>query len=114
MKALVWHGKQDIRCDNVPDPEIEDPKDAVIKVTSCAICGSDLHLFDGVMPSMLKGDVLGHETMGEVVEVGPENRKLKVGDRVVVPFTISCGECFFAKTDSSPAASDPIRFHRIE
>ncbi|MFC4167694.1 zinc-dependent alcohol dehydrogenase [Teichococcus aestuarii] len=97
MKALTWHGKGDIRCDSVPDPRIEHPRDAIIKVTACAICGSDLHLFDGVMPSMKSGDVLGHETMGEVVEVGPETKNLKVGDRVVVPFTISCGECFFCK-----------------
>ena len=97
MKALTWHGKNDIRCESVPDPKIEPGRDAIIKVTACAICGSDLHLFDGVMPSMEKGDVLGHETMGEVVEVGSENNRLKVGDRVVVPFTISCGECFFCK-----------------
>ena len=97
MKALCWHGKNDIRCDTVPDPKIQHPRDAIIKVTSCAICGSDLHLFDGVMPGMESGDILGHETMGEVVEVGAENTKLKVGDRVVVPFTISCGECFFCK-----------------
>jgi threonine dehydrogenase-like Zn-dependent dehydrogenase len=97
MKALTWHGKGDIRCESVPDPRIEHPRDAVIRVTACAICGSDLHLYDGVMPSMQRGDVLGHETMGEVVEVGSGNTKLKVGDRVVVPFTISCGECFFCK-----------------
>jgi threonine dehydrogenase-like Zn-dependent dehydrogenase len=93
MKALCWHGKKDIRCDTVPDPVIEEPRDAIIKVTSCAICGSDLHLFDGFMPGMEHGDILGHEFMGEVVEVGSGNRKLKVGDRVVVPFTIVCGEC---------------------
>ncbi|MBV9431290.1 MAG: glutathione-dependent formaldehyde dehydrogenase [Hyphomicrobiales bacterium] len=97
MKALTWHGKGDIRCESVPDPSIEDGRDAIIKVTACAICGSDLHIFDGVIPQMKKGDVLGHETMGEVVEVGKDNKKLKVGDRVVVPFTISCGECFFCK-----------------
>lgn len=97
MKALCWHGKGDIRCDTVPDPRIEHPRDAIIKVTSCAICGSDLHLYDGVIPGMEAGDVVGHETMGEVVEVGPENKKLKVGDRVVVPFTISCGECYFCQ-----------------
>jgi threonine dehydrogenase-like Zn-dependent dehydrogenase len=97
MKALAWHGKGDIRCDSVPDPKIEHGRDAIIKVTACAICGSDLHIFDGLIPSMEKGDVLGHETMGEVVEVGPENKSLKVGDRVVVPFTIACGECFFCK-----------------
>jgi len=97
MKALCWHGKGDIRCDTVPDPRIEDSRDAIIKVTSCAICGSDLHLYDGIMPGMKSGDVLGHETMGEVVELGSEVTNLKVGDRVVVPFTISCGECFFCK-----------------
>ncbi len=97
MKALCWHGKGDIRCDTVPDPKIQHPRDAIIKVTSCAICGSDLHLMDGIIPSMMSGDVLGHETMGEVVEVGSENKALKVGDRVVVPFTIACGECFFCK-----------------
>ena len=96
MKALAWHGKHDIRCDTVPDPKIHDPRDCIIKVTACAICGSDLHIFDGVIPSMESGDIVGHETMGEVVEVGSGVKgKLKVGDRVVVPFTISCGECFF-------------------
>jgi threonine dehydrogenase-like Zn-dependent dehydrogenase len=93
MKALCWHGKHDVRYETVPDPQIEDPRDAIIKVTSCAICGSDLHLFDHMIPGMERGDVLGHETMGEVVEVGAGNSKLKVGDRVVVPFTICCGEC---------------------
>jgi threonine dehydrogenase-like Zn-dependent dehydrogenase len=94
MKALVWHGKEDIRCDIVTDPEIEQPRDAIIKVTSCAICGSDLHLFHNYIPAMLPGDVMGHEMMGEVVEVGPEAKhKLKVGDGVVVPFTIICGQC---------------------
>jgi threonine dehydrogenase-like Zn-dependent dehydrogenase len=97
MRALCWHGKSDIRCDTVPDPKIEGPRDAIIKVTSCAICGSDLHLYDGYMPTMQSGDVLGHETMGEVVEVGSGNTKLKVGDRVVVPFNIACGECFFCR-----------------
>ena len=97
MKALTWHGKGDIRCDSVPDPTIEDSGDAIIKVTACAICGSDLHLYDGVMPAMHKGDVLGHETMGEVVEIGSAVKKLRKGDRVVVPFTIACGECFFCK-----------------
>jgi threonine dehydrogenase-like Zn-dependent dehydrogenase len=93
MRALRWHGKEDIRCDTVPDPQIEQPRDAIIKVTSCAICGSDLHLYNGFMPGMQSGDIMGHEFMGEVVEVGSENKKLKVGDRVVVPFTIICGEC---------------------
>ncbi|AWT12031.1 glutathione-dependent formaldehyde dehydrogenase [Stutzerimonas frequens] len=94
MRALRWHGKHDIRCDNhIPDPSIEDPRDAIIKVSSCAICGSDLHLYDGFMPGMQHGDIMGHEFMGEVMEVGSANKKLKVGDRVVVPFTIVCGEC---------------------
>jgi threonine dehydrogenase-like Zn-dependent dehydrogenase len=97
MKALTWHGKHDIRCETVPDPKIQHAQDAIIKVTACAICGSDLHIFDGMIPSMETGDIVGHETMGEVVEVGAEATNLKVGDRVVVPFTISCGECFFCK-----------------
>lgn len=93
MKALCWHGKGDIRYDTVPDPIIEDPQDAIVKVSSCAICGSDLHLMDGYIPFMESGDVLGHECMGEVVEVGKETKNLKVGDRVVIPFTITCGKC---------------------
>jgi threonine dehydrogenase-like Zn-dependent dehydrogenase len=94
VKALVWHGKQDIRCDNVTDPEIEDPRDAIIRVTSCAICGSDLHLFHNLIPAMMPGDIMGHEMMGEVVEVGAGARgKLRKGERIVVPFTIFCGEC---------------------
>lgn len=94
MRALVWHGKEDIRCDTVSDPEIEHPRDAIIKVTSCAICGSDLHLFHNLIPAMLPGDIMGHEMMGEVVEVGSAvNGSLRVGERVVVPFTIFCGEC---------------------
>jgi threonine dehydrogenase-like Zn-dependent dehydrogenase len=97
MKALTWHGKGDVRCETVPDPSIENPRDAIIKVTACAICGSDIHLYDGVIPEMKRGDVLGHETMGEVVEVGSEVGNLKAGDRVVVPFTIACGECFFCQ-----------------
>ncbi|WP_404376180.1 zinc-dependent alcohol dehydrogenase [Vreelandella aquamarina] len=93
MKALCWHGKNDVRYDTVPDPAIEHPRDAIINVSSCAICGSDLHLYDHYMPGMSCGDVLGHEFMGEVMEVGSETKSLKVGDRVVVPFTIFCGEC---------------------
>src|ERR1700710_3127037 len=94
MKALVWHGTADIRCESVPDPRIEHDRDAIIKVTSCAICGSDLHLYDHFMPGMQSGDIMGHETMGEVVEIGSAAKaKLKVGDRVVIPFTIICGEC---------------------
>ncbi len=93
MKALCWHGKGDIRCDTVPDPQIEDPRDVIIKVSSCAICGSDLHLMDGLMPTMESGDVLGHEFMGEVVETGSGHSKFRKGDRIVVPFNINCGEC---------------------
>jgi threonine dehydrogenase-like Zn-dependent dehydrogenase len=90
----VWHGKEDIRCDTVTDPEIEDPRDAIVQVTSCAICGSDLHLFHNFIPAMLPGDIMGHEMMGEVVEVGSGvDGKLKKGDRIVVPFTIICGQC---------------------
>jgi threonine dehydrogenase-like Zn-dependent dehydrogenase len=97
MKALCWHGKEDIRCETVPDPKIEAPGDVIIKVTSCAICGSDLHLMGGFVPNMKAGDIMGHETMGEVVETGKDVKKLKVGDKVVIPFTISCGECRMCK-----------------
>jgi len=99
MKALVWHGNEDVRVDTVPDPKIVDPTDAVIKISSTAICGSDLHLYGSVQPTMEKGDILGHENMGEVVEVGSGVTRLKVGDRVVVPFTISCGSCFFCQRE---------------
>jgi len=95
MKALCWYGTNDVRIDTVPDPKIRDPRDAVVKITATAICGSDLHLYDGFMPTMEKGDVLGHEPMGEVVEVGSAITNLKPGDRVVVPFAIACGSCYF-------------------
>lgn len=95
MKAICWHGTGDVRLDHVPDPKIADPGDVIVRITSTAICGSDLHLYDGFMPTMQAGDVIGHEPMGEVVEVGNGVRKLKKGDRVVVPFTISCGTCWF-------------------
>ena len=97
MKANCWHGKRDVRIEQVPDPAILNPGDAIIKVTSTAICGSDLHLYNGVVPTMEQGDILGHEFMGEVVEVGAAVRKLEVGDRVVVPFPIACGRCFFCE-----------------
>jgi len=97
MKALVWHGKNDVRVERVPDPTILNPRDAIVRITTSAICGSDLHLLDGYIPTMQTGDILGHEFMGEVVEVGPGNHKLKRGDRVVVPFTIACGNCYFCK-----------------
>lgn len=95
MRALTWHGKADIRYETVPDPKLQGPRDAIIRVTSCAICGSDLHIYGGLIPEMHRGDVLGHETMGEVVDIGADVSNLKIGDRIVVPFTISCGECFF-------------------
>ena len=97
MRALCWHGKGDVRVDTVPDPKIQHPRDAVIKISACAICGSDLHLFDGYQPTMESGDILGHENMGEVIELGSEVTNLKIGDRVVVPFTISCGQCWFCQ-----------------
>ena len=97
MKALVWHGKEDVRCDNVPDAKIEQPTDIVVRITATAICGSDLHLYDGLMPTMKDGDILGHEPMGIVEEVGTSVTKLKKGDRVVVPFTIACGHCWFCE-----------------
>jgi threonine dehydrogenase-like Zn-dependent dehydrogenase len=97
MKALSWHGRTDIRCEEVPDPIIVDPTDAIVRITSTAICGSDLHLYDGFNPFMEPGDILGHEPMGIVEEVGSEVRRLRKGDRVVVPFTISCGACFFCQ-----------------
>jgi len=95
MKAVCWRGRGDVRVETVPDPKILNPRDAVVKITSTAICGSDLHLYDGFIPTMQAGDILGHEFMGEVVEVGKEVKNLKKGDRVVVPFTIACGRCFF-------------------
>jgi threonine dehydrogenase-like Zn-dependent dehydrogenase len=95
MRALTWHGKHDVRISTVPDPQIINPRDAVIRVTSTAICGSDLHLYDHTIPRMKAGDILGHEFMGEVVEVGSGNQRLKVGDKVVVPFVIACGSCYF-------------------
>lgn len=97
MKAITWHGKADMRYETVPDPSIQHPRDAIIKVTACAICGSDLHIYGGLIPSMQAGDVMGHETMGEIVEIGPAIKTLKVGDKVVIPFTIACGECFFCE-----------------
>lgn len=97
MRATCWYGKNDIRVQDVPEPEILNDRDAIVKVSSTAICGSDLHLYNGFVPTMEKGDVLGHEFMGEVVEVGRSVKNLKPGDRVVVPFPISCGNCFFCQ-----------------
>ncbi|WP_033919869.1 zinc-dependent alcohol dehydrogenase [Sphingomonas sp. 37zxx] len=109
MRALTFHGTQDVRVDTHPDPEIVNARDAIIQVTSTAICGSDLHLYDGVIPAVMKGDILGHEFMGRVVEVGPHST-LKKGQRVVVPFTISCGACFFCGQQQFSACdnSNPV------
>jgi threonine dehydrogenase-like Zn-dependent dehydrogenase len=97
MRALCWHHKEDVRVDTVPDPEIVDPTDAIVRITATAICGSDLHIYDGYMPTMQEGDVLGHEPMGEVVDVGSAITRLAIGDRDVVPFTIACGACWFCR-----------------
>src|SRR5215203_922843 len=94
MKAIVWHGKRDVRVDSVPDPAIETPTDAIVRVTSTGLCGSDLHLYEVLAPFMKEGDVLGHEPMGVVEEVGGEIESLSPGDRVVIPFNISCGHCY--------------------
>ncbi len=99
MKAVCWNGIHDVRVERVPDPAILNPHDAIVRITSTAICGSDLHLYDGYIPAMLPGDILGHEFMGEVVETGPEVRRIKTGDRVVVAFPISCGTCFFCSRE---------------
>src|SRR5438874_5351536 len=98
MKALCWMGIEKLSVEEVPDPKILNPRDAIIRITSTAICGSDLHIYDGYIPTMMKGDILGHEFMGEVVEVGPAVKKLKVGDRIVNPFPIACGGCFFCQS----------------
>src|SRR3954470_5431037 len=99
MKALCWQGKKNVRVEKVPDPKILNQRDAIIEVTSTAICGSDLHLYNGFMPTMETGDILGHEFMGEVVEVGREVKNLKKGDRVVVPFPIECGHCLACQSE---------------
>src|ERR1051326_8133477 len=113
MRALCWYGKHDVRVENVTDPKIINPHDAIVRITATAICGSDLHLYAGVVPQMKEGDILGHEFMGEVVEVGREVKNLQRGDRVVVPFTIACGRCFFCQKElwsqcdnTNPAAHD--------
>jgi threonine dehydrogenase-like Zn-dependent dehydrogenase len=100
MKALCWYGKHDVRVDDVPDPEILNPRDAIVRITSTAICGSDLHLYNGLIPTLREGDILGHEFMGEVVDVGPGAKKnLSVGDRVIVPFPIACGNCWYCRNE---------------
>src|SRR5437868_4048446 len=97
MKALCWYGTTDVRVEDVPEPKILNPRDAVVRITRTAICGSDLHLYDGFIPTMQKGDILGHEFMGEVVETGSAVKNVKVGARVVVPFPIACGNCYFCR-----------------
>ncbi|MGI9114488.1 MAG: glutathione-dependent formaldehyde dehydrogenase [Chthoniobacterales bacterium] len=118
MKAACWYDKRDIRVEDVPDPKLLNPRDAIIRITSTAICGSDLHLYNGFIPSMEKGDILGHEFMGEIVEVGSEVQNLKAGDRVVVPFPIACGDCFFCQRglfscceNSNPNAAMAEKFY---
>jgi threonine dehydrogenase-like Zn-dependent dehydrogenase len=115
MRAVRWYGKHDVRVETVPDPIIVNPRDAIVRVTSTAICGSDLHLYDGVIPTMQQGDILGHEFMGEIVDVGPAITNLKIGDRVVIPFTIACGHCYFCEKtltslcdNSNPADNQDI------
>lgn len=109
MRALTYHGPHDVRVETVPDPEVVNPRDAVIQVTSTAICGSDLHIYGGVIPGMKRGDILGHEFMGRVVDKGPAST-LQIGQRVVVPFTISCGACFFCRNQQFSACdnSNPV------
>ncbi len=110
MRALTWHGKHDVRVDTVDDPEIVNPRDCILKVTATAICGSDLHLYDGFIPTMKSGDILGHEFMGEVVEVGSKST-LKKGQRVVVPFTISCGNCYYCNKHQYSACDNGLPAH---
>jgi len=97
MKALRWYDSRDVRVEDAPDPRIQDPKDAILRITSTSICGSDLHLYDGFVATLAKGDILGHEFMGEVMETGSEVKSVKRGDRVVVAFPIACGECVYCK-----------------
>ncbi|QDV77060.1 zinc-dependent alcohol dehydrogenase [Botrimarina mediterranea] len=116
MKAVCWHGRNDMRVDNVPDPKIEDSRDAIIRITATGICGSDLHLMAGAAPGMESGDIIGHEPMGVVEEIGSAVTNLRVGQRVVVPFTISCGHCFFCEKtlfslcdESNPNAAEAAK-----
>lgn len=99
MKAVCWYGANEVRVENVPEPKILNPRDAIVKITSTAICGSDLHIYGGYIPTMQKGDIIGHEFMGEVVEVGQGVNNLKIGDRIVVPSTIGCGHCNYCQRD---------------
>ena len=114
MRALTWQGKHDVRVETMPDPVVVNPRDAIIEVTATAICGSDLHLYDGVIPGLRPGDILGHEFMGRVVETGPAST-LRVGERVVVPFTISCGHCYFCEKQQFSACdnSNPVETQEL-
>ena len=106
MKAVCWMGKKNMQVHEVPDPRLLSQKDAIVKISSAAICGSDLHLYDGVIPSMKEYDIMGHEFMGEIVEVGSDIKNLKVGDRVIIPFPISCGGCHYCKTGFTSACDN--------
>ena len=110
MRALTWHGKHDVRVETVDDPTIINPRDMILKVTSTAICGSDLHLYDAMIPGLKSGDILGHEFMGEVVALGSGVHAFKEGDRVVVPFVIACGKCFHCSKQQYSACdnSNPV------
>src|SRR3954451_1570729 len=112
MKALTWHGRRDVRVDEHPDPQIQDPTDCIVRITSTAICGSDLHLYELFGPFLDEGDILGHEPMGIVEEVGPDVRELRPGDRVVIPFNVSCGTCFMcAQGLQSQCETTQVREH---
>jgi threonine dehydrogenase-like Zn-dependent dehydrogenase len=112
MKAVTWHGKRDVRVDNVPDPVLKEPEDVIVKITSSGICGSDLHLYEVLGPFLTEGDVLGHEPMGVVEEVGAQVTDLKPGDRVVIPFNVSCNHCFMcAQGLQSQCETTQVREH---
>ena len=109
MKAVVWHGKHDVRTERVDDPGILNPRDAIVEVTATAICGSDLHMYNGLIPMMKPGDIVGHEFMGKVVARGSAVTNLAEGDRVIVPFAIACGACEPCVLGERPCAPTPIR-----
>src|SRR3954462_13426268 len=106
MRAVCWYGKKDVRVETVPDPKILNPRDAIVRVTATAICGSDLHLYNAFIPSMMQGDIIGHEFMGEVVEIGRDVKNINVGDRVLVPFCIACGNCFHCQQQQYSACEN--------
>lgn len=106
MKALTYHGPHHVKVENVPDPGIEQPDDIILRVTATAICGSDLHLYRGKIPQVKHGDIFGHEFMGEVVETGHDVKNIRKGDRVVIPFVIACGDCFFCRLQQYSACEN--------